>query len=53
LEGRLRARLVVRAPRLVWDGRDENGRRLDDGLYVLRLSGAGREELHPLGLMQP
>ncbi|MFA7330810.1 MAG: lamin tail domain-containing protein [Candidatus Delongbacteria bacterium] len=53
LEGRLRARFPVRATRLVWDGRDEAGRVLETGLYLVRLSGGGREQLHALALHRP
>ncbi len=53
LEGRLRASFTVRALRLVWDGRDEAGRVLETGLYLVRLSGGGREELHMLTIRRP
>jgi hypothetical protein len=51
LDGRPLLRREAAAPRLYWDGRLAEGRDCPAGLYLLRLAGAGREQVQPLAVV--
>lgn len=58
VSGRLVRRLAQPAPAAggfgaaAWDGRDQNGRRMSDGVYFLRLRGPGIDDAHQVILLR-